>query len=70
MAPAGTPAAVVTWLNAALNDILLSPAGVETMQRFGTSRIGGSVEDFKQRLKTENALWTGLIATAGIEKAN
>jgi tripartite-type tricarboxylate transporter receptor subunit TctC len=70
VAPAGTPAAVVNWLNEALNEILRSPAGIETMTRFGTTPIGGSVADFKTRLATENKLWTGLIATAGIEKAN
>jgi len=69
VAPAGTPPAVVTWLNEALNDILVSPAGVDTMKRFGTSRIGGSVADFRKRLETENIVWTKLIATAGIEKA-
>ena len=69
VAPAGTPPAVVTWLNEALNDILVSPAGVDTMKRFGTSRIGGSVADFRNRLETENIVWTKLIATAGIEKA-
>lgn len=69
VAPAGTPASAVKWLNEKLNEILLSPAGVETMTKFGTSRIGGSVDAFKKRLETENVVWTNLIAKSGIERA-
>lgn len=67
VAPAGTPAAIVAWLNENLNAILVSPKGVETMKGFGTSAIGGSVSDFRKRLETEGALWKQLIATSGIK---
>jgi hypothetical protein len=39
------------------------------MTKFGTSRIGGSVDAFKKRLETENVVWTNLIAKSGIERA-
>lgn len=67
VAPAGTPAPVVAWLNDNLNEVLLSPKGVETMHRYGISRIGGSVDDFKKRLDVEGAAWNKLITASGIQ---
>lgn len=67
LAPAGTPAAVVTRLNEAINAVLRSDA---LQQRFAElsvqPRPGGTPEDAAAWLKAEMEKWEPVVRAAGI----
>jgi tripartite-type tricarboxylate transporter receptor subunit TctC len=66
-APAGTPAAVVSKLNADLNALLKAP---EVVQRFASQGIevtGGTPAEFAAFIKQDLAKYQKLVATAGIK---
>jgi tripartite-type tricarboxylate transporter receptor subunit TctC len=66
-APAGTPAAIVTRLNADLNAILRDPATVEALARLGVEAQPGSPEDLAARISADIKKWRDVIASAGIQ---
>jgi tripartite-type tricarboxylate transporter receptor subunit TctC len=66
VAPARTPAAVVTKLNAAIHDVVRSRE-VETLLSKLSSRAKlGSPQDFSEFLAAENEKWAGVIKAANI----
>jgi len=67
MAPAGTPGAVVTKLNAELNRVIASPAIRERWLALGIEPVGGTPERFTAHVKTETAKWADVIKRAGIK---
>ena len=67
LAPAGTPQPVLQRLNTAVNEILATPEFRERLLKVGADPVGGSIEDFRQRLRTETERWGGVIRAAGVK---
>lgn len=66
-APAGTPAAVVTKVNADINSLLQQPEIREQLAKQGMNAVGGSPERFGEMLKRELARWPRVVAAAKIK---
>ena len=69
VAPAGTPAAVISRLNAAINDALHDPAVAKKLGDVGVVITPQTPEQFGQFIGRETELWSRVIKSAGI-KAN
>jgi tripartite-type tricarboxylate transporter receptor subunit TctC len=67
VAPAGTPDAVVTRLNAAINDGLRSPEIKATLARFGSEPLMGSPQDFADFIAAEARKWAEIVKLAGVK---
>src|SRR3546814_6418965 len=65
LAPSGTPQPVIDKLNTAVNKVLQNKSVVEKLEAEGSLVLGGSPEQFKQRLETDTALWAQVIREAG-----
>ncbi len=66
-APKGTPAAVIQKLNAEINKALKLPDVVAKFREFGTYPMPGSVEEAQRFVKSEKALFGGVIRAAGLK---
>ncbi|MBX9840711.1 MAG: tripartite tricarboxylate transporter substrate binding protein [Xanthobacteraceae bacterium] len=64
--PAGTPADVVTKLNAAFRDALNDPTTKQRLANLGAEIKIGTPDAFKNMLAKELALWTGVVKDANI----
>jgi tripartite-type tricarboxylate transporter receptor subunit TctC len=67
VAPAGTPAGVITRLNGAFVKALQDTGVAEKISELGAEPAPSSVEDFRSFIAAENAKWSKLIADAGIK---
>jgi tripartite-type tricarboxylate transporter receptor subunit TctC len=67
IAPGGTPAAIISRLNATLNEILLDPEVIKQISDTGSQPGGGTPEDFTRFIATETAKWAKVIQSAKIE---
>lgn len=67
LAPAGTPAAIITRLNAAANKALDSAALKESFAQFATETIGGQPEQLGEYIKHDLARWTRVIKEANVK---
>ena len=67
-APAGTPAAMVRRLDAAIQAALARPAVQQQFAILTTAPLPLSPEALGQRIATDNARWESLIQQAGIER--
>jgi tripartite-type tricarboxylate transporter receptor subunit TctC len=63
--PAGSPAAAVRRINAALNDALRSDALVKMLNARGADAVGGSPADFARVVKTDYAKWAKIVKASG-----
>ncbi|MFT3721232.1 Bug family tripartite tricarboxylate transporter substrate binding protein [Pseudorhodoferax sp.] len=66
IAPAGTPPAVITRLNAAVNEALADPGVRSMIEDSGGVVVGGSPQDYAKFLAAERAKWGPLIRSANI----
>lgn len=66
LAPANTPPAIVERLNAEVNRILATADFKERLQKVGAEGIGGSVNDFRERMRSESERWGKVIKFANI----
>ena len=66
VAPAGTPAELVSRLNAAIKDGLTSPAVRENLAKVGSEASPGSPQDFANFIAAETRKWSEVARTAGI----
>ena len=66
LAPAGTPAAIVTRLNQALNEVLNLPEVRQKLLVGGSEKSGGSPEQAGQTIKSEMTKWGKLVKEIGI----
>jgi tripartite-type tricarboxylate transporter receptor subunit TctC len=66
VAPAGTPADIVTKLNAAINEGLKVPAIVASMRRLGAEPSTGSPQEFAAFIVAELKKWTAVAQSSGI----
>jgi tripartite-type tricarboxylate transporter receptor subunit TctC len=67
VAPAGTPAAIVTKLNGAINDALKSPEIEAAFAKLGVEPHSGSPEDFSAFLVKERERWAPVVKSANIK---
>jgi tripartite-type tricarboxylate transporter receptor subunit TctC len=66
VAPAGTGAAIVARLNAAINEAVASPDIRARFAALGLEPSTGSPEEFARFFAAETRKWAGVVATAGI----
>ena len=67
VAPAGTPADIVTRVNGAINDALNSAAVKERLAKFNVEANIASPQDFAAFVATEAKKWGGIIQATGIK---
>jgi len=68
MAPAATPPAAISRLNAALVSALQTPAIRDQYLRQGSEPVGSTAEELGARIKRELASWARVIKEAGIPR--
>lgn len=66
LAPAGTAAAIIAKLNAALGHALTLPEVKERFAKLDLSTVGGSSAHMQAAIKKEDALWKEVARKAGI----
>jgi tripartite-type tricarboxylate transporter receptor subunit TctC len=66
LAPAATPAAVLTRLNAELNAVLNDPVVREKLRLMGIDASPGSAEQFSQEIKRDLSRYGQVVKSAGI----
>lgn len=66
-APAGTPPAIITKLNAEINKVLRTPQAVAAINAIGADIQTMSVKEFADRLRAERARLGAFIKQAGIK---
>jgi tripartite-type tricarboxylate transporter receptor subunit TctC len=67
LAPAGTPRAIITKLNAESNRILAMPDVKEKLMRAGIDAAGGTPEAFGQFIRAEFEKWAPVVKAAGVK---
>src|SRR5436190_14442082 len=67
MAPIGTPAAIVSKLNSAINESLKGPEIVSALGKLGAEVRTGSPEDFGAFLAKERDKWVDVVTQTGIK---
>ena len=67
VAPAGTPAAIVSTLNAAMNEGLKTPEMQATIGRLGAVSVPGSPADFAAFIAAEHNKWKDVAQSANIK---
>jgi len=65
-APPKTPAAIVTKLNGAINEVLHAPETAEHLRTMDMTPIGGTPDETRTFLKEETARWGAVIRAAKI----
>ena len=65
--PAGTPKAIISKLNTALNEVLLDPEVVKQISDAASQPGGGSPEDFGRFIASETTKWAKVIKSANIQ---
>ena len=66
MAPAGTPAAMTTQVNAAVNRTLAAPELQKKLEEAGALVMRGSAADFGAFMQKDHARWGDVIRRAGV----
>lgn len=66
LAPAGTPPAILERINREVNAILATPEFRERLERVGAVPVGGTIADFRNRLRDESERWGKVIKFANI----
>lgn len=66
LAPAGTPAAAVQWLNTEINAVLKDPQVVARLEAMGAVVVGGPAAPFGDFMKAQSARWAKVIKDARI----
>ncbi len=67
LAPAGTPAAIVTKLNAVLNETLATAEAKESLAKLGAEPKAMSAEAFAEFMQEETKRWAAIVAQAAIK---
>jgi tripartite-type tricarboxylate transporter receptor subunit TctC len=65
VAPAGTPKAVITLLNAKINELVKNPEFKAKALNIGLVAAGGTPEEFKAHIARERARWTKVVQVSG-----
>ena len=67
MAPAGTPANVVTTLNTEINKLLATPEMKAAIHAQGAEPLAMSPAEFSKQLNTEYTQWKGIVEASGVK---
>ncbi|MFM9970990.1 MAG: Bug family tripartite tricarboxylate transporter substrate binding protein [Burkholderiales bacterium] len=67
LAPQGTPAAIVSRINAEINEVLKNPQVRTELTGRGTQGAGGTPGDLRKKLEGEVDKWTRVVKLAGIK---
>ena len=67
LAPAGTPPAVVTKLNEALNAAVATPEAKADLAKRGFVAMGGTPQQLGDWLKVQEPIWVPVLKAAGIK---
>jgi tripartite-type tricarboxylate transporter receptor subunit TctC len=67
LAPKGTPAEAVQWLNAEVNAVLKDPAVVAKLDAMGAVAVGGTPAQMGEFMKAQSSRWAKVIKDAGIK---
>jgi tripartite-type tricarboxylate transporter receptor subunit TctC len=67
VAPAGTPDAIISRVNAAINDGLKMPQIRDALQKFSSEPIGGSPQEFAALVAAESKKWAEIVRLAGVK---
>ena len=67
VAPAGTPAAIVQRLNAAINESMTSPDAASAFARLGAEIRPAAPQDFAAFLAAETRKWADVVKAANIK---
>lgn len=67
VAPAGTPKAIISLLNAKLNEVVRDPAFKAKALGIGLVAAGGTPEQFTQHVERERMRWAKVVKAAGIK---
>lgn len=67
LAPTGTPATAVTWLNSEVNAILKEPAIAAKLASIGALPIGGSPAQMSEFMKAQASRWARVIKDANVK---
>ena len=65
LAPAGTPPAIVTRINAEVAKWLASPEARDKLLSQGANAVGGTPEDFARHIQVETAKWAKVVKESG-----
>jgi tripartite-type tricarboxylate transporter receptor subunit TctC len=65
VAPAGTPAAVIATLNAAVNQALKRQDVIDALKADGSTVVGGTPEQLAQFLAKEQKRWSETVRESG-----
>ena len=66
MAPRGTPARIIQTINAEVNRILQTSEMKKFFDVQGMAPTGGTVANFNDRIRTDNARWVKVVKEAGL----
>lgn len=67
LAPAGTPAAIISRLNREIVQILHKKQITDAFHKGGNEVIGSSPEEFSRTIKAELSKWGKIIRESGIK---
>jgi tripartite-type tricarboxylate transporter receptor subunit TctC len=67
-APIGTPQPILDKLSRAANEAIKADDVVKTLQSQAIATYGGSQDDFRRHIDTENKRWTNVVDSAGLRK--
>jgi tripartite-type tricarboxylate transporter receptor subunit TctC len=67
LAPTGTPQPILEKINAEVNKALAADDFRKRLETVGAEPVGGSIDDFKQRIREETERWAKVISFANIK---
>lgn len=67
VAPAHTPAAIITKLSAGFAGVVKTPEMAEQLSEDGGEPVGSTPEEFRQQIAAETQLWRKLVKDVGIK---
>ncbi|MDZ5458446.1 Bug family tripartite tricarboxylate transporter substrate binding protein [Azohydromonas lata] len=67
VAPKGTPAEAVQWLNAEVNAVLKDPSVVAKLDAVGAVAVGGTPAQMGDFMKAQSGRWAKVVKDAGIK---
>jgi tripartite-type tricarboxylate transporter receptor subunit TctC len=67
LAPSGTPQPILEKINAEVNKALATDDFRKRLETVGAEPVGGSIDDFKQRIREETERWAKVIRFANIK---
>ena len=67
LAPAGTPTPILERINTEVNKMIATQEFRDRLIKAGADPVGGSIDDFKVRLKSETERWGRIIKSADVK---